>query len=47
MSNFWVSLVIGHENMSDVMCHDMLWCFVGLQMSYGSHIHFLGFVAEI
>ena len=24
MNNFWVSLVIGHENISHVTCHDVL-----------------------
>ena len=33
------SLIDGHENMSDVMCHDH---FIHSWMSHGDRIHFLG-----
>ena len=39
--NFINSLVDGHANMSDMMCHN---CFAGSQTFHGSHVH-LGFVS--
>ena len=35
--NFIDSLIDGHGNMSDMMCHDG---FVGSQMFHSSHVHF-------
>ena len=44
MNNFWVSLVIGHEYMSHVMCHDVSLAHecltVVMFVFYGSHHEF-------